>query len=144
MTTGRHRNMAYKLFPRTLRFRCGCRWDITLFTLLRGVEPSTDAQTLATVLTFTSYNDLFDRVKAAPWLHLEENKLIPARRDDLGRYRFGFQITPCVFLDWVELESSSPVLLPELVVRQWHIEDIRDATRTNDIVVVEQMAASRV
>jgi hypothetical protein len=113
---------------------------VTLFARLGGVEPAADAQTLPPVLALTN-NDLLHRMKTPSRLHLEKHKLIPSRWDALCRDGLGLRHAVRVLHDGVQLERAAPLPLPELVVRQGHVEDVRDASRADDIVVVEQVAA---
>jgi hypothetical protein len=113
---------------------------VTIFSRLSSVEPTTDAQALPPVLAFAD-DDLLHRVEAPPGLHLEKYELVPRRRDALGRRGLGLERTVGALPDGVQLERAAPLLLPEPVVRQGHVEYVRDAPRADDVVVVEQVAA---
>ena len=104
------------------------------------MEPTTDTQTLPPVVALADDN-LLHRMKAPSRLHLEKHKLVPNRRDALSRDRLGLQHAAGALLDGVQLERAAPLPLPELVVRQGHVEDVRDAARADHVVVVEQVAA---
>jgi hypothetical protein len=113
---------------------------VTLFSWLSGMEPTTDAQTLPPVIALTD-DDLLHRMKAASRLHLKEYELIPRRGHALNRDGFRFQNAVGALLDRVQLERAAPLFLPELVVREGHVKDVRDASGADDVVVVEQVAA---
>lgn len=113
---------------------------VTLFSRLRGMEPTTDAQPLPPVIALSD-DDLLDRVEAAPRLHLEEYELVPRRGDAPSRDGLRLQDAVGALPDGVQLERAAPLPLPELVVRERHVEDVRDASRADDVVVVEQVAA---
>lgn len=109
------------------------------------MEPTADAQALPPVLALSN-DHLLHRMKAPSGLHFEQHELVPHRRNALGRHwpRLRLQHAfgrPFPFLDGVQLERAAPLALPELVVRQGHVEDVGHASRTDDIVVVEQVAA---
>lgn len=104
------------------------------------MEPAANAQTLPTVLALAD-DDLFHRMEAPAGLHLEKYELIPGRWDALGGDGLGLERSVRAFPDGVQLECAPPLLLPELVVRQRHVKDVRHASRTNNVVVVQQMAA---
>lgn len=130
----------HELFART-----GNRWGdvalVALFSRLSSMEPTADAQTLPPVLALAD-DDLLHRVKAAAGLHLEKDKLVPRRRDALGRDGLRLEHARLRALpDGVQLERAAPLALPEPVVRQRQVEDVRDAARADDVVVVEQVAA---
>lgn len=129
------------------------------------MEPTTDAQPLQSVFTTTLVvdDDLLHRVKAPSGLHLEKHKLVPSRRDALARHGPGLQrqrrrnaivggggggsagaaaaAAAIGLSDRIELERAAPLLFPGSVVREGHVEDVRDASRADHVVVVEQMAA---
>ena len=129
------------------------------------MEPTTDAQTLRSVFTLAGDDDLLHGVKAPPRLHLEKHKLIPRRWDALARDGLRLQhnvggssasgaaaaavvvvvtvtVAAAIALsDRVELERTAPLLFPESVGRERHVEDVRYASRADDIVVIEQVAA---
>lgn len=116
---------------------------VTLFSWLSGMEPTTDAQALPPVLAL-AYNDLLHRMKTPSGLHLKKYELVPRRRDALGRHGLWFQhatLDTIPFLDGVQLERATPLPLPELVIRQRHVEDVGHASRADNVVVVEQVAA---
>lgn len=104
------------------------------------MEPTTDAQPLPAVIALSD-DDLLHRVEAAPRLHLEEHELVPRRGDAPSRDGLRLQNAIGALPDGVELERAAPLPLPELVVRERHVEDVRDASRADDVVVVEQVAA---
>ena len=111
------------------------------------MKPPADAETLPPVVALAD-DDLLDRVEAAPGLHLEEHKLVPRGRNALGRdglrLERGVDVGVGVggaLADGVELERAAPLFLPELVVRERHVEDVRDAPGADHVVVVEQVAA---
>jgi hypothetical protein len=138
---------------------------VALFSWLGSVEPTTDAQTLRSVFTLAGDDDLLHGVKAPPGLRLEKHKLIPRWRDALARDGLRLQhnvggssasgggaaaaavvvvvtVAAAIALsDRVELERAAPLLFPGSVGRERHVEDVRDASRADDIVVVEQVAA---
>ena len=106
------------------------------------MEPTTDAQTLAPALVLTTDHNLLNRVEAPSGLHLEKYELVPHRRDALRRDRLGLQHAVGGALpDGVQLERTTPIPLPEAVVGQRHVEDVRHASGADDVVVIEQMAA---
>ena len=113
---------------------------VALFSRLSGVEPAADAQTLPPVFVLAD-DDFLYRMKAASRLHLEKHKLVPGRRNALGWNGLGLQHAMCVLADGVQLERAAPLPLPEPAVWQRHVEDVRDAARADDVVVVEQVAA---
>lgn len=113
---------------------------VTFLSGLSGMEPATDTQPLPTILRL-AHDDLLDRVEAVSWLHLEKHELVPHGRDALARDRFGLGHTFRARPDRVQLERAAPLALPTLVVRERHVEDVRDAAGPDDVVVVEQMAA---
>lgn len=152
----------HKLFTRTRKVLTDFTL-VALFSWLGSVEPTTDAQTLRSVFTLAGDDDLLHRVKAPPGLHLEKHKLIPRRRDALARDGLRLQhnvggssasgataaavvvavtVAAAIELsDRVELERAAPLLFPGSVGRERHVEDVRDASRADDIVVVEQVTA---
>ena len=113
---------------------------VALFARLSSMEPTADAQTLPPVLALAD-DDLLHRVKAPARLHLKKHKLVPRRRDAPGRDRLGLEHGAGALLDGVQLERAAPRALPGPVVRQRHVEDVRDAARADHVVVVEQVAA---
>ena len=104
------------------------------------MEPAANAQTLPAVLAFAD-DDLFHRMEAPAGLHLEKYELIPSRWNALGGDGLGLERSVGALPDGVQLECAAPLLLPELVVRQRHVQDVRHATRTNNVVVVQQVTA---
>jgi len=133
------------------------------------MEPTTDAQPFQSVFTLVD-DDLLHRVKAPSGLHFEKHKLVPSWRDALARHGHGLQrqqrrnaiigrggrggrgsaagaaaaavaAATTDLSDRVELERAAPLLFPGSVVREGHVEDVRDASRADHVVVVEQVAA---
>lgn len=107
------------------------------------MKPPADAQPLPPILSL-SHHHLFDRMKAPPGLHLEKDELVPARRDRLARARLGLQPSPLLLrcgARLVQLERASPLGLPRLLVREGHVEDVRDPPGADHVVVVEQVAS---
>lgn len=104
------------------------------------MEPPTNAQSLSPILPLANDN-LLHRMKALPRLHLKENKLVPTRRYTLARDCLGLGIPLLTNLRWIQLKRAAPLCLPDLVVREGHVEDVGDATGADDVVVVEQVAA---
>jgi hypothetical protein len=113
---------------------------IAVLARLRRVEPARDAEALAAVLALAD-DDLLDGVEGAAGLDLEEDELVPARRDGLGGHRRGLRRAAWSVDHGVEFERAAPGRLPELEVGERHVEDVRYASRADDIVVVQQMAA---
>lgn len=131
---------SHQLLARALDFRRRLG-DVSLLSLLRCVEPSRDAQPVATVLAFSAHDDFFDRMEAAAWLDLEEDELVPAGRDRLGGDWLGLELAVRVFLHGVQLERATPLGLPQLIVGEGHVENVRHATRADHVVVVQEVAA---
>ena len=149
-----HHARTHELFARTRKV-LGNLTLVTLFSRLGSMKPTADAQTLRPVFTLAA-DDLLHRVKAPPGLHLEKHKLVPRRRDALARDGLRLQrpnaivgagraaaaiITATLSPDRVELERAAPLLFPGSVGRERHVEDVRDASGADDVVVVEQVAA---
>lgn len=103
------------------------------------MEPPADAQPLPPVLSLT-HNDLFNRMETSPRLHLKEDKLVPTWRYALARNGLWLWDTIWAVARGVELERAAPLALPAHVVRERHVENVRDAARADDVVVVEQVA----
>jgi len=142
-----------QLISRRNRFLDGL-FLVVLFTGLRFVEPSRDAQALSS--KFIHLNcDLFDGMKGFAWLNLKHHPLAPGtagRKDSIAklyentqsysrRYRFarsgrGFWWIRAWY-DRIEFECASPLLLPGLVDWDGHVEDIRYTSGANYVVVVE-------
>jgi len=157
-----HHACTHELFTRTRKV-LGNLTLVALFSRLGGMKPTADAQTLRPVFTLAD-DDLLHRVKAPPGLHLEKHKLIPRRRDALARDGLRLQrhdaivgagagraaaaaavaaaaIIATLSPDRVELERAAPLLFPGSMGRERHVEDVRDASGADDVVVVEQVAA---
>ena len=131
----------HQLLARTRNGRGGLTLIlVTVFSRLGGMEPAADAQTLPSVLALAD-DDLLHRVEAPARLHLEKYELVPSRWDALGGDGLGLQRTVRALPDGVQLERTAPLLLPELVVWQRHVQYVRHASRANNVVVVEQVAA---
>jgi hypothetical protein len=83
-------------------------------------------------------------METPPGLDLEENELIPAGRDAFCRHWKRFQFTLVIAVNgshWIQFQSAAPVLLPELIMRQGHVEDVRDTAGADHVVVIEKMTA---
>jgi len=150
----------HELFARTGKV-LGDLALVALFSRLGGMKPTADAQTLRSVFALAlalADDDLLHRVETPPGLHLEKHKLVPRRRDALARDGLRLQrhnatvagssaaaaaiITMALSsANRVELERAAPLLFPRSVGRERHVEDVRDASRADDVVVVEQVAA---
>jgi hypothetical protein len=118
---------AHKLFARTRDgLGNGDVILVTLFSRLSCMKPTTDAQTLPTVVVLTD-NNLLNRMKAASGLHLEKYKLVPRWRDALCRNRLWLlqhALGPFLSLYGIQLERATPFPLPELVIGQRHVKDV--------------------
>ena len=77
-------------------------------------------------------------MKAPPRLDFEKDELIPAGSNPFARDWFWFI---SAFLNRVELESTTPIALPDLVVWEGHVQDIGHATGADDIVVVQKVTS---
>ena len=153
----------HELFARTGKV-LGDLALVALFSRLGGMKPTADAQTLRSVFALAlalalapADDDLLHRVETPPGLHLEKHKLVPHRRDALARDGLRLRrhdatvarssaaaaaiIVALSSADRVELERAAPLPFPRSVGRERHVEDVRDASRADDVVVVEQVAA---
>ena len=73
-----------------------------------------------------------------PGLHLEKHKLIPNRRDAFFWDGLGLPFTIYLF-DRIQLECASPFFFPVHGSRKGEVKDVRDASGTDNVVVVEKM-----
>ena len=100
------------------------------------MEPTADTESLPTIFALADDNFL-NGVEALARLNLEEDELIPTWRNAFTRNAFGLRDAIRTRFDGIELKGASPFGLPALVIREGHVEDIRDSTGANDVVVVE-------
>lgn len=140
MKDGATNDWTYKLFPRTLELSLALLRFIPILAKLRRMKPPTDAQPLPPILALSN-DHLLDRMETLPRLDLKKYELIPARRDAFRRDRLGLWGAVWPGLDRVQLQRTAPLFLPSLVVRERHVQDVRDAPRADHVVVVEEMAA---
>jgi hypothetical protein len=106
------------------------------------MKPATNAESRSTflILLSTHHNFLYG-MEALARLYLKEHKLIPAWWHLLAWYCHRLRDPTLVKLSGIQLECATPFLLPQGGVGKWHVKNVRDAPGTNDIVVVEEVAA---
>ena len=104
------------------------------------MKPTTDAQPC--VLVFV-HDDFLDGMEALPWLYLKKDELVPARWDRLDGRDVRLGDIPALSYG-IELECATVLGAPWCVVREGHVEDIRNPARTDHVVVVEKVTATGV
>jgi hypothetical protein len=74
-------------------------------------------------------------------LDLEKEKLVPAWRDGLGGNRLGLHLPILSHTCGVELQSTTPLLLPHRIMWKRHVKNVGNASCANHVVMIEEVTA---